>query len=612
MVTATSLHNLSTQPPAFYSHQPDSTFCINPSDLILRPNNNNGYTSSGLQNGGSLSSEQLPQQYTGTNFGSSAMPGNPNSLFQDFAVYSTNHNDAVNSQRPLSESTNKNTKNNNNTSLHPQSIKTSKPVSAFNKTPYLFSTNTPKASLPNGFPATFSNNDFSNARTEPIKPLNEYTAMVDSFGAALGKGNTGDIFGDEEGCERVFLSPSDIHHHNQHYSHAQTNPETVEFVEEPEVFDDEEDDDNSYMFPSDDEDEQQENGDDDLYVAQRNLLASTRKELEPELGMDLHSDFIDNGIYNAFEFPDDMGLINDIETVFEKKVLDDSKKSSEQKVSSESAPSPIPQPSTPPAGAYSGSLFSSNTQTRISEQDENKDNFHGLLSPPRSVKPRQVKRSTRNSTSLLKPKSTNIGFKSINSTFTPSIHKRNPSQTLGASSKTEADKLERAVEQQINNELIKQQQQQQQQEEQDQEDSFSELSSLTSSPATSPLPHNDPAYTPYSHYTSNRNSGSVNKNTNTANNRNNSSSTSHKPYKRRAGTSSQHGPHRCILTNPTSGRLCDKVFSRSYDLVRHQDTIHAAVRKAYICPVCGPEAKTFSRTDALSRHIRVKHPDYSN
>ncbi|KAG5363224.1 Zinc finger protein [Yarrowia sp. B02] len=56
-----------------------------------------------------------------------------------------------------------------------------------------------------------------------------------------------------------------------------------------------------------------------------------------------------------------------------------------------------------------------------------------------------------------------------------------------------------------------------------------------------------------------------------------------------------------------SGSPCGKVFSRPYDLIRHQDTIHAAVRKTYKCEHCGDDSKTFSRMDALSRHIRVKH-----
>lgn len=69
----------------------------------------------------------------------------------------------------------------------------------------------------------------------------------------------------------------------------------------------------------------------------------------------------------------------------------------------------------------------------------------------------------------------------------------------------------------------------------------------------------------------------------------------------------QAGPHRCELKIPGTGKPCLKVFSRSYDLIRHQDTIHAPVRKTFSCPKCGPDSKTFSRMDALSRHIRVKH-----
>jgi hypothetical protein len=68
----------------------------------------------------------------------------------------------------------------------------------------------------------------------------------------------------------------------------------------------------------------------------------------------------------------------------------------------------------------------------------------------------------------------------------------------------------------------------------------------------------------------------------------------------------QSGPHRCSM--PTSeGGTCGKVFSRPYDLIRHQDTIHSPVRKTFKCDLCGDASKTFSRMDALSRHIRVKH-----
>lgn len=70
---------------------------------------------------------------------------------------------------------------------------------------------------------------------------------------------------------------------------------------------------------------------------------------------------------------------------------------------------------------------------------------------------------------------------------------------------------------------------------------------------------------------------------------------------------SHAGPHRCDVVNPSTGKPCNKVFSRPYDLIRHQDTIHAPVRKTFKCDVCGEASKTFSRMDALSRHIRVKH-----
>lgn len=77
--------------------------------------------------------------------------------------------------------------------------------------------------------------------------------------------------------------------------------------------------------------------------------------------------------------------------------------------------------------------------------------------------------------------------------------------------------------------------------------------------------------------------------------------------KKRMPIAAHAGPHRCDGINPHTGKPCNKVFSRPYDLVRHQDTIHAAVRKTFKCEACGENSKTFSRMDALSRHIRVKH-----
>lgn len=74
--------------------------------------------------------------------------------------------------------------------------------------------------------------------------------------------------------------------------------------------------------------------------------------------------------------------------------------------------------------------------------------------------------------------------------------------------------------------------------------------------------------------------------------------------------------HHCNLINPTTGSPCNKQFSRPYDLIRHQETIHASKKKIFRCVICegrvdggkgNGKSKTFSRGDALSRHIKVKH-----
>lgn len=74
--------------------------------------------------------------------------------------------------------------------------------------------------------------------------------------------------------------------------------------------------------------------------------------------------------------------------------------------------------------------------------------------------------------------------------------------------------------------------------------------------------------------------------------------------------------HECTLINPSTGTPCHKHFSRPYDLIRHQETIHAAKKKIFRCVICegreqggsgNGKSKTFSRGDALSRHIKVKH-----
>ncbi|KAF2184440.1 hypothetical protein K469DRAFT_727340 [Zopfia rhizophila CBS 207.26] len=71
---------------------------------------------------------------------------------------------------------------------------------------------------------------------------------------------------------------------------------------------------------------------------------------------------------------------------------------------------------------------------------------------------------------------------------------------------------------------------------------------------------------------------------------------------------SQAGPHKCERINPTTGKPCNTIFSRPYDLTRHEDTIHNARKQKVRCALC-VEEKTFSRNDALTRHMRVVHPE---
>ncbi|KAJ4365332.1 hypothetical protein N0V83_008953 [Neocucurbitaria cava] len=70
---------------------------------------------------------------------------------------------------------------------------------------------------------------------------------------------------------------------------------------------------------------------------------------------------------------------------------------------------------------------------------------------------------------------------------------------------------------------------------------------------------------------------------------------------------SQAGPHKCERINPTTGKPCNTVFSRPYDLTRHEDTIHNGRKQKVRCALC-VEEKTFSRNDALTRHmVRMHH-----
>ncbi|KAF2718235.1 hypothetical protein K431DRAFT_208865, partial [Polychaeton citri CBS 116435] len=71
---------------------------------------------------------------------------------------------------------------------------------------------------------------------------------------------------------------------------------------------------------------------------------------------------------------------------------------------------------------------------------------------------------------------------------------------------------------------------------------------------------------------------------------------------------SQAGPHKCNRINPSTNKPCNTIFSRPYDLTRHEDTIHNNRKQKVRCSMCREE-KTFSRNDALTRHMRVVHPE---
>lgn len=85
------------------------------------------------------------------------------------------------------------------------------------------------------------------------------------------------------------------------------------------------------------------------------------------------------------------------------------------------------------------------------------------------------------------------------------------------------------------------------------------------------------------------------------------------PYNQQAAVNNvsrnnQPGPHKCEKINPSTNKPCNTIFSRSYDLTRHEDTIHNGRKQKVRCHLC-TEEKTFSRNDALTRHMRVVHPD---
>lgn len=78
-------------------------------------------------------------------------------------------------------------------------------------------------------------------------------------------------------------------------------------------------------------------------------------------------------------------------------------------------------------------------------------------------------------------------------------------------------------------------------------------------------------------------------------------------FRSNGATPDQVGPYECQRINPSTGKPCNIVFSRPYDLTRHGDTVHNARNQKIQCDACLDE-KLFARVDGLSRHYRVCHP----
>lgn len=74
-----------------------------------------------------------------------------------------------------------------------------------------------------------------------------------------------------------------------------------------------------------------------------------------------------------------------------------------------------------------------------------------------------------------------------------------------------------------------------------------------------------------------------------------------------------HVIHECQLPSPDEpDKVCLRRFSRKYELIRHQETVHSKKKKLFKCYVCvkqdpsiGP--RIFTRHDTLAKHIRVNH-----
>ncbi|KAK6461096.1 putative zinc finger protein [Scheffersomyces coipomensis] len=71
--------------------------------------------------------------------------------------------------------------------------------------------------------------------------------------------------------------------------------------------------------------------------------------------------------------------------------------------------------------------------------------------------------------------------------------------------------------------------------------------------------------------------------------------------------------HECQLPSADEPhKLCLRRFSRKYELIRHQETVHSKKKKLFKCYVCvkqhpGVGPRIFTRHDTLAKHIRVNH-----
>ncbi|CAR25668.1 ZYRO0A05302p [Zygosaccharomyces rouxii] len=124
------------------------------------------------------------------------------------------------------------------------------------------------------------------------------------------------------------------------------------------------------------------------------------------------------------------------------------------------------------------------------------------------------------------------------------------------------------------------------------------------------------AFTPSDSRSSNNNSRSRRKLPITDTNSNNNNLTSTGSHHN--SSSSNNGEiYTCLILNNITRQPCSAQFSRSYDLTRHQNTIHAKKKTVFRCSECirmlGHDGyqKTFSRLDALTRHIKSKHENLS-